>query len=445
MLRFLRRRRRVVAAGTLLAVAGLIGLGSAHADPVTAPAVITRQAYFTNPITQVTPPVLRNGFPPATACLVAGLVGVPQVCGTQVQQLSTLLGLSNGIPVLVTPDGDLAQPVAPNTTPVGMLGGQQRYTSLFQLALPALPAGEQFGSFSLVLHQDGLNFSLESPALRDVVEQIVAQLEKQDPQKIANAIQRAITGQMPLVDQHVTGIEACPATQEWPGGPGHGAALDGTRLPHVDCLSGTTGVFDPKAGTWTFDLTYAAQSWTTGLQGAKPIDNQGILLRPVGAPNLAYGDPDLSTNWVVSLADAGDTPSLRPTIRYTAVPVAGGAGGGGGSGSGGAAEVPGGAFQIPGLGSGSGGLSLGSPAVGSGGGSTIGALRARYERGKPTGGHPQTEAWVWLALALLAGGAFLFGDALRAKPTRAKRRSGALTRLEARLDLVREADPRRSP
>ena len=25
------------------------------------------------------------------------------------------------------------------------------------------------------------------------------------------------------------------------------------------------------------------------------------MLRPVGAPNLAYGDPDLSTNWIVSL------------------------------------------------------------------------------------------------------------------------------------------------
>ena len=442
MLGILRRRRRAVAAGSLLALAGLIGLGPAHADPTTAPAVISRQAYFTNPITQVTPPVLRNGFPPATACLVAGLVGAPQVCGSQVQQLSSLLGLSDGIPVLVTPDGDLAQPVAPNTTPVGMLGGQQRYASLFQLALPALPVGEQFGSFDLVLHQDGLNFSLESPALRDVVEQIVAQLEKQDPQKIADAIQRAITGQMPLVDQHVTGIEACPATQEWPGGAAQGAALDGTRLPNVDCLSGTTGVFDPKAGTWTFDLTYAAQSWTTGLQGAKPIDNQGILLRPAGAPNLAYGDPDLSTNWVVSLADAGDAPTLRPTIRYTTVPAAGASGGGGG---GGAVALPGGAFEIPALGGSDGGLSLGSPTITNGGASTIGALRARYERGKPTGGHPQTEGWVWLALPFLVGGALLLGDALRAKPARAKRRSGALTRLEARLDLAREADPRRSP
>ena len=92
----------------LVAVLGLglaLRLGGASADTVTQPATVTRQAYFTNPLTQVTPPLLRNSFPPATACLVAGLAGIPQVCGSDVQRITQMLGLSDGIPVLITPDG----------------------------------------------------------------------------------------------------------------------------------------------------------------------------------------------------------------------------------------------------------------------------------------------------------------------------------------------------
>jgi len=51
----------------LLGAAGVLQLGLANAETVQAPAVISREAYFTYPITQTTPPVLRNGFPPATA------------------------------------------------------------------------------------------------------------------------------------------------------------------------------------------------------------------------------------------------------------------------------------------------------------------------------------------------------------------------------------------
>jgi hypothetical protein len=307
-----------------------------------------------------------------------------------------------------------------------MLGGQARYDSLFQLALPALPAGERFASFELVLHQDGLNFALESPALRDVVTQIVAQLEDQDPQLIADAVQRAITGEVPLATQTVTGIEACPTTQTWNGGPAQGAALDGTRLPDANCLAGTTGKYDPAAGTWTFDLSFAAQAWTTGIDGAKPIANEGILLRPAGAPNLAYGDPDLSTNWVVSLADASAAQGLKPVIRYSTVPddTAGG----------GDAVLPDGSFELPSFDGGSGGLDLGGSPVGGGGGTNLGALRARYVSGDHTGGHPQTPGWVWIALPLLAAGALVLTDALRAVPAAARRRPGALTRLEARLE-----------
>ncbi len=419
-----RRRRRIGVIGAAVLAGVVLSAGSGGADTVEAPATFGRQAYYTYPITQITPPVLRNGFPPATACLVAGLVGVPQVCGSEVQQVVALLGLGDGLPILVTPDGDLAQPIFPGTTPIGMLGGQARYLSGFQISLPALPAGERFASFELVFHQDGLNFAIESPAVRDVVLQIVSQLEGQNPQLIADAIQRALSGEVPLATETITGIEACPTVDPWNGGPAQGASLDGTRVPRVNCLAGTSGEFDPAAGTWTFDLTFAAQAWTTGLDGSEPLANEGILLRPAGAPNLAYGDPDLSTNWIVSLADNTAAAGLRPVIRYSTTPDDSAAGDGG-------AFLPGDSFEIPIAGDS--GFDLGGVPVG-GGGSTVGALRARYAEGEHTGGDPQTPGWVWIGLPLLAAGALLLTDALRAQPALARRRPGALTRLELRLD-----------
>src|SRR5690606_10613976 len=133
--------------------------------------------------------------------------------------------------------------------------------------------------------------------------QIVSQLSEQDPQKILDAVQRALTGEVPLVTQTVTGIEACPIVEPWEAGSAQGAGLDGVRLPDVDCLLGPSGQLDPDTGPWTFGLACAARAWLDGRDG-QSFPNEGILLRPVGAPNLAYGDPDLSTNWLVSLSIA---------------------------------------------------------------------------------------------------------------------------------------------
>ncbi len=414
--------RRALAVAALLCLTAVLQLGPARAATVEGPATVTREAYFTNPITQATPPLLRNGFPPATACLVAGLAGVPQLCGTEVQQVTALLGLSDGLPIPITPDGDLAQPIVlPGTTPVGMFVGQQRYASLLALGIPALPAGERYGSFELVLHQDGVSFAIESPALRDVVLQIVAQLEAQDPQKIADALTRALTGEVPLAAQTITGIEACPIVQPWNAGRAQGANLDGVRLPDTNCLTGTTGVFDPAVGTWTFDLTFAVQAWTEGVEGAAPLENQGIMLRPVGAPNLAYGDPDLSTNWVVSLADStAANAALRPMVRYTTVP--GDTGGGLDTGS----------LDLPSFTPG-GPIDFGP--IDSGVGSApLGALRARYAERESTGGDGSTPGWVWIALPLGVVGAIVFAQSLGASPAATRRRPGALSHLEQRGD-----------
>jgi hypothetical protein len=412
-------------------IVGVCQFGAADAADVEARAAITREAYFTYPITQTAPPLLRKGFPPATACLVAGLVGVPQLCGSEVQQIGALAGLSDGIPIPITPESDLAQPTAvPGTTPVGMAGGQTRYVSLAAFNLPALADGQRFAKFELVLHADGLNYSIESPATRELVLQIIGQVEEQDPAKIAGAITEALSGEVPLATETLTGIEACPVTETWQAGRGQSASLDGSQLPAVDCLTGTTGVYDAKTDTWTFDLTFAVQSWTEsdGDGGVKP--NQGIALRPLGAPNFAYGDPDFSTNWTVSLADSTNAdPNLLPRIRYSTVLD-----------DTGAVSDPGGTVDLPDLvlGDELGDSDLGTPSLGgsltpgnSGSGGTGTVTNPRIVG---IVSHGSTPWWLLLLIPLLLAASYTFDQSLNATPAALRRRPGALTHLEMKRE-----------
>jgi hypothetical protein len=261
------------------------------------------------------------------------------------------------------------------------------------------------------------------------------QVGEQDPALLAEELGKALTDGE-LVTVSVTGIEACPTVEPWAGGDAQAAAADGTRVPDADCVLGTTGVYDPAAGTWSFDLTFAAQAWTEGAPGEEPLANEGFILRAVGAPNLAYGDPDLSTNWVVSLGDAEAADAERPVIRYTTAPVA--------------ADVDPGpppAVAIPDLDPGS---DLPLPPLGSGVvtptppaapvANLAGALRARYAERTSTAGSGYLPGWVWLAIPLVALGATMFGQSLSAPAAAGRRRPGALTRLVA-LDEARTSTP----
>jgi hypothetical protein len=433
----LSRSRRLGGAVASVGLAvGLVGAAvGAGATTVQEPARVSREAYFTHPLTQVAPPLIKNGFPPGTVCLVAGLVGAAQLCGEEVQQIGGALGLSDGLPIPLSPDGEVVQPVVPGTTPVGMLGGQTRYTSLLQLALPVLPEGHGFASFELILQQGGLNFAVESPALRAVVLAALSQVSEQDPERLLDDLTRALT-EGELTTESVTGIEACPAVEPWAAGDAQAAAADGTRLPDADCLLGTTGVHDAAAGTWTFDLTFAVQAWTEGAPNGEPLGNEGIVLRPVGAPNLAYGDPDVSTNWVVSLVD-GSAAEGAPLIRYSTVELG--------------APIDDSPTIDPGFDG-----SLGAPLTPSFGpapvapgsrppaASLAGAIRARYAERASSAGDGYLPGWVWLALPLGALGTMLFAQSLTASPAASRRRPGALSRLVATNESRQPPLPPRS-
>lgn len=441
MNRFPRAVRSLVGAAVLLVgVAGgvVVSAGAAEQEQQ---APISRQAYFTYPATQVLPPVLLNGFPPSTACLVAGLVGVAQVCGEEVAGIGNDLGLSDGIPVVPTPDADIAQPIAPGTSPVGMLGGQQRWVSLFQLALPAPPAGEQFGSLEIVFHQDGLNFAFESPAFRDAVLTAISQVSAQDPAQFAALVQRIAGEDVPVFTETITGLEACPVKEGWNAGDAQNAGQGGSRVPAVNCVLGSTAVYDPEQQTFTFDLTFAAQAWTTGGPDGDVLPNEGFLIRPVGAPNLAYGDPDFSTNWLVSLADNEAAENLRPRIRYTTVPDPDAGGDLDldlGLDTGGDAPVP--FFPDTALDLGT----VPAPVVTPPASRVVqvsGDFTARWGERKAVSSN-DVSGWTLLLIPLALAGAFVFGEALMAQPGHLRRRTGALTELMRARDPSDVPDPR---
>ena len=127
------RSARILIAVVLAGVGifGFVSPGSAADQQQVAQ--VERSAYFTRPASSATPPVLTDGFPPSTACLVAGLAGLPQLCGEQIADIGDQLGLGGGIPVPETIDSSLVQPVAPATLPVGMAAGQERYLSLIHI------------------------------------------------------------------------------------------------------------------------------------------------------------------------------------------------------------------------------------------------------------------------------------------------------------------------
>ncbi len=411
----------------VLAVVGVVGFVSpGSAADQQQVAQVQKTAYFTRPISSATPPVLTTGFPPSTACLVAGLAGLPELCGEQVADIADQLGLGGGIPVPETIDSSLVQPVAPATLPIGMAAGQERYSSLVRFELPELPAGQEFAKIELLLRPDGISYAVESPAFRDLVLAAVSQVSEQDPSQFADVFSDVASGETAVFAESITGIEACPTIEAWDDGTAQNAGVEGERVPDVDCLIGTTGVFDTSNSTWVFDITFAAQAWTTGGLGGEAVPNEGLLLRPLGAENLAYGDPDVSTNWMVSLANHDAVDDLKPRLRYSVAPAAP------------AIETitPDGGLSSP-------AAPIASPSAPASQSSPIientaapqtqtvlpGGIRARYAQPAAVSTGASSPWWLLLLAPLLIGGAWSLGESIFALPDRRVGRAGALDRL----------------
>jgi hypothetical protein len=303
-----RTRWRLLAALALAANAMLIPLAALGADsgPPPQPAAVTRAAYYTASATTSLPQVLVHEFPPGVVCIV-----VPQACPQGLEQIKQTLGINPGIPIPNTPDYQAPQPVLPNTLPVGLFGGKTRYVSDLRFDMPKIAADQHVDRFDLVLEQAPLSFSMESPAFRAAVLAALSTYEEKSPDAIQSFLMSLADQSTPALTTNATGIEACLVTKAWQAGD----SQDIATAPKTDCLYGTTGKYDTASNTWTFDLSSVAQAW---LDGVYP--NEGIELHPIGAPNVAYGDPDPSTNSLISLTSAGAATGATPTLRVATSP-----------------------------------------------------------------------------------------------------------------------------
>jgi hypothetical protein len=395
---------------TLVAVAGPMNAARSGADSAPAPLKVTKEAYWTTRFAGSLPPVLVKQVPPAPVCLVAPA----QVCGPEVDSLKQTLGLNKGLPIPDVPDYQLPQPVAPGTAPVGMIGGATRYVSAIRFDLPTMPKSAQVDKFDLVIPESDLTFSIESPAFRGAVLAALSQYPEQHPEALQSYLQGVAGGNPAVAAFQPTGIEACLIRTPWAAG----ASQDGTKRPATDCILGGTGKRDTTAKTWTFDISPIVQAWADG------APNEGIYLGPLGAQNVAYGDPDPTTNFQVSLATTSGGGPKAVTAFSEKPPELTDTGAGvlGNTTLGNELSVPGPVDNVNPFVAG-----LPSAGVPSIGGTTTPTPAAATRR--TTQPHPSTAWWVWLVIPLGVAGSYVLTQALDASPAVSARRPGALTRL----------------
>lgn len=301
------RRRRGVGIG--LMVASMLGAASLAVpamaqdadEPTEVEVEVQRLGLFTYPLNDAIPDTLLEQFPPQVICVL-----FPEFCNDQTAPVrDPITGVVRDIDDL--DQTSPLQPVQPDTLTVRYLGGVPQYISAIDFVLPEVPAGEELDQLTLVLDQTPPTYAFDSPAFRRAVLAMIQFAGSQDPAVFQEGMQAALAEEP--ASQPELGIEACPLVVDIPEGaeppqskPASELNVEGPDGPDgapqlgVDCLYGSNGVFDAEAETWSFDLTFAAQAWADGI-----LENRGVLLRPVGAPNLAFGDPDTSTNAQVSL------------------------------------------------------------------------------------------------------------------------------------------------
>lgn len=468
------RTRRFVAGGTLLAVAlalSSFGLapaaaadGSADAadsadaaeggdgDAEAHPLEIEASTLYVSPVTDVLPPTLTQSVPPAAVCVLQ-----PELCPESTEPVRNLIvelfdriqGNARDLPV---------QPVPPDSAAVSYLGGVPRYQTAIVFDPPPLPEGEDVMRYELTFAQSQPTYHFSSPAFRRVVLGAFEFISDRDePQVLFEGIAAALAEDV-IDTSEVMTFEACPLLE--PVEPG-GAPLasEASELPHVeeddeqvvavDCTLGGNGVYDAEEDLWRVDLAFTAQAWAAG-----ELDNHGVLLRPTGAPNLAFGDADTSTVAQVVLDLTDVTVAVETAEPFVAgefeqppvdeeTPIGGDdgfaddlpgdeafdldAGGDDLAAPLAAPDFPGGDLdEVP--------FDAEAPAVADG----LGAegepeLALDAQVARPVGTEPMTPWWVWLVAPLLLGGAYLTGSAVLAPaPVVATGGGGALTRMLAK-------------
>lgn len=401
-----------IALATALSVVAPAGAQSE--EPETRELTVEKTAYYTTTAGEAIPDTLSSEFPPGAFCVVA-----PELCPDELSPvydpLGDAVGETENIPTAPQ------QPVPPGTLPVGIFAGNTRYQSAMLIPTPTDPADK----WVLRLPETQPTYHSSSPAYRQAVLAAFASIGAGEPAQDEFV---KVLEQDP-VESAVIGVEACPITA--PFDAGENQADD--AVPPVDCVFGANGVRtvdDNGDAWWEFDLTFAVQGWQDGM-----LSNEGIFLRPAAAPNLAFGDPDTSTNAQVTF-----DPSTVTAAVETAEPAP--------------APPPPPPANDSSSSSDTGSSTSSSPSLGS---STLPAApdfspeeQAAQEpvvADAPTETAPAEPApapvaagvtdqagsawWVWLLAPVFAAGMYLTAQSLTAEVAAATERQGAMSRLIA--------------
>ncbi len=279
---------------------------AAAQDPTTVELTVEQSALYSHPVNDAIPNTLVSQFPPFVFCLL-----FPEPCNEQTAVIRDPL---TGIVQEIDQNEQTVpvQPVAPSELTVSYLGGNARYQSAVRFALPTIPSGEEVDQAIVRFAEGQPSFAFDSPLFQAAAADAIVFAGSQDPTVFFERLADTLASQAPI-SEPLLGIEACPLTkpmadaeapQSAPATELNEPGPDGDPQPAVDCLYGASGVYED--GVWSFDLTFALIAWQDGT-----LENHGILLRPTGAPNLAFGDADTSTNSQVTLTASSEAPTME--------------------------------------------------------------------------------------------------------------------------------------
>lgn len=411
-----------------------------------------KTAYFTAPTSDLLPGVL---FDDTIQCVL-----VPETCTPDAEAIlgpvrEVLIGVSTGADVVtdVTP-----QPVPPGALPVGIVLGNQRYSSAIDIGPPEVGDGKTVDEYTVTMQMSALSFSIESPAFRELTTAAVSQAGTGSPEDLQAFVESVAAQETPLFTQEFPGLEACVIAEPWDAGDNQPAEAEPSIGDGFFCSEQAK---PDEAGVITFDLTFAAQE-SLNPTPIFPIDwSNGLLIRPLGAQNLAYGDADYTTNYYAYFEDPVAVPPVVSVNEVDAPepytpPENTGSPGSSGSTSGSSSSSSTGSSGSRGTSSSSSSASSGSSSLPSSPASTSSSIADTATMASPgdVGGSdiadvaavaeqvPQADDLVpandtsgsfpfaWILLPMMLGGAFWYGRVLDTSPVvQDIVRSGAMTRL----------------
>lgn len=426
------------------------GVGNEEAPPAdeveTQDIEVTETAVYAHPVTDALPPTLTESVPPQAVCIVA-----PDLCPEELRPVTDGIGGAIGTGQDEAPSTPLA-PVDEDSIAVSYFAGHEHYESALKFELPEVPEDHEVTSFKLYLPVTQPTGDFSSPAFRDIVTSIFLTISDQDPAAFVERFVEAVQSEPVQADNDFLRMEACALTKPFEPSdqpqtqdaeedmPRDEPRQEGETGPRaVDCLLGGTGVRDEEGEHWVFDLTFAVDAWASG-----ESENHGLLIRPAGVPNLAFGDPDSTTFAQIALDVGGasaETETAEPPPPLDGLGEAGTQESGGGPDQ----ATSGGDFEeapAPGGAPSSDGQDLESPQVADE--PEMGDEPARSEpvdepvaadsgtQQATPAGSAAPSPWTWLLVPVFAGGAWLVTRALTAPVAAAAAgggNAGAMSRL----------------